>query len=57
MKTNKLCVIDLEGLTESACGAGSPESPTDQKLLPGVKDAIEAGFAFMSIQEWINGQP
>lgn len=41
MKTNKLCVIDLASIVESACGAESPESPTDQKLLPGVKEAID----------------
>lgn len=41
MKANKLCVIDLASIIESISGCDPIESPTDQKLLPGVKDAID----------------
>lgn len=41
MKTNKLCVIDLASIVDSAHGHDSIRYPTDQKLLPGVKDAID----------------
>ena len=38
----KLAVIDKDGtLTTSVSGAKFPQSPTDQKLLPGVKEAID----------------
>lgn len=38
---NKLCVIDLASIIESVSGCDPIESPTDQKLLLGMKDAID----------------
>lgn len=38
----KLCVLDKDGtLVRPASGAEFPQSPTDQELLPGVKEAID----------------
>lgn len=38
----KLCVLDKDGtLIRPASGAKFPQTPTDQELLPGVKEAID----------------